>query len=642
MAGGLNRSSAKNTPRARRPVLAIWLVLVLLLLLVGCAKYNTFYNARRAFDNAEHVREQAIKNHEDPPEPAGAQLQDYQEAIRKAQKILDDYPGHSLTDDALFLQAKAHNRLSSYRQSIKKLDLLFLNFPATEHMEEALYIQALNYLMIGAVDRSQEFLDQLDREFPESKFQSETLKVSGDNAYALEDWEAAARNYEAYLAEHGQDENADRIGVKLAECYWELEEYLKASEVLQTVQQNTTSQELAFRARLLLARVHVRLDDFEMVERLTRELEEEASVYNASGEVVLIQAESLVAQGRGEEAAPLIESMPEEWGTPKVKARAADILGYLYMQRGDLEAAAEQFGIAVRGRDQLDDYNRTRRLDQNLNDYLSAENALVDARVERIPRLKLLQANAMLFGFNRPDAAAHLFAAAGVDSAADSLLAPRGLYGAVVVYRDYLDLPDSAAYYGDRLLDAYPDSPQAFEYRKGPEGDLLSYLLARQDSLQAAHLASLTPEELEALEKVDFLDTEQRAGGPKVHAGVRRRMVYLSRRPNMLFEPPEGAVEAARRRQETRLKEEAESAAETAATDERLRQEGAFGSAVEDSSFVPSTEFGLPSTSPQDSLLIGPVPGGTGAPPPAQDQKPDEKKEEKKEEEKDKSRFDLR
>ena len=557
--------------------MALWLALVLLLVLAGCAKYNTFYNARRAFDDAEHVREEAIKNHQDPPEPAGAQLQDYQEAIHKAQKILDDYPGHSLTDDALFLQAKAHNRLSSFRQSIKKLDLLFLNFPASEYMEEAIYIQALNYLMIGAVDRSQEFLDQLAREYPDSKFQSETLKVSGDNAYALEDWEGAARSYELYLQEHRQDANADRIGVKLAECYWELEEYQKASEFLRMVQENTTSQELAFRARLLLARVHVRLGDFEVVEALARELEEEAEVYSAEGEVVLIQAESLVAQGRGEEAAPLIESMPADWGTPKVKARAADILGYLYMQRGDLEAASAQFRTAVGGRDQLDDYNRTRRLDENLKDYLNAETALVDARPERVPRLKLLQANAMLFGFNRPGEAARLFATAGVDSAADSLLAPRGLYGAVVVYRDYLDQPDSATYYGDLLVDRFPESPQAFEYQSGPEGDLLSYLLARQDSLQAAHLASLSPEELADLEKVDFLDTGARGGAGKVQLGVRRRMVYLSRRPNLLFEPPEGAVEAARERHEARLKQEVESAAETAATDERLRQEGAFG-----------------------------------------------------------------
>lgn len=640
----MNRTATGSKRRPGRLILTLWLVLVLLLSVVGCAKYNTFYNARRAFDDAEHVREEALKNHQDPPEPAGAQLQAYQEAIRKAQKILDDYPGHSLTDDALFLQAKAHNRLSSFRQSIKKLDLLFLNFPASEYQEEAIYIQALNYLMIGALDRSQEYLDRLAREFPESRFQSETLKVSGDNAYALEDWETAATSYEAYLADHSQDRDSDRIGLKLAECYWEMEDYLKASEVLQTVQNNTLSQELAFRARLLRARVHVRLADFEIVELLTRELEGEASIYSASGEVVLIQAESLVAQGRGEEAAPLIESMPEDWNTPMVKARAADILGYLYMQRGDLEEAATEFEIAVRGRDELDDYNQTRRLNQNLKDYLAAEQSLVDARPERVPRLKLLQANAMLFGFNRPAEAARLFAAAGVDSAADSLLAPRGLYGAVVVYRDHLDMPDSAAFYGDRLVRDYPESPQAFEYQAGPDEDLLSFLLARRDSVQAANLAALSPEELEALQKIETPAGETRTGGGRALAGVRRRMIYLARRDNLVFAPSEAELEEARQRQEARLREQVQEDAENAATDARLREEGAFGTTFPDSLTAPPGTGGgeLPTTVPADSLFIGPIPGPAGVQP-APAPQPDEKKKDKKEEkEEEQGGFDLR
>ena len=107
------------------------LAVLLLVALAGCAKYNTYYNAKKAFDQAELVRTEAIRKHEDPPKPAGLQKTDYETAIQKAQKVLDEYPGHDLTDDALFLQAKAWHRLESYRMSIRKLDLLFRNFPAT-------------------------------------------------------------------------------------------------------------------------------------------------------------------------------------------------------------------------------------------------------------------------------------------------------------------------------------------------------------------------------------------------------------------------------------------------------------------------------------------------------------------------------
>lgn len=520
-----------------------------LLVVAGCAKFNTYFNAKKHFDQAENVREEAIRNHQDPPKPSGAQKTDYDTAIRKAQKILDEYPGHSLTDDALFLQAKAYHRLESYRMSIRKFDLLFTNFPATPFQEEALYLQALNYLLIGGIARSQEYLDRLASSFPESEYQAETLKVSGDNAFKLENWEEAVVAFTEYLENHPEAQERDRIGLRLARCYWELQDYFGAQEVLQEVSANTTSAELGFRTRLLHARVNVKIEDFEVADVLVTSLKDEAQIYQAQGEVQLVEAESLIGQGRGADASPLLENMPTEWETPVVKARANDMLGYLYLERGELEEAKIGFTNALRRKDDLDDPERTRRLNENLTDYLAADKSLIDAPPERIPRLKLLQANAMLFGFQRPSEAAQLYVSAGADSAADSTIAPRALFGAVITYRDYLDEPDSAEIYRTDLIDRFPDSPQAFELSQAGGGDLLGYLLDRQQNEQQIRLANLTDDERAAL----TAELEAAATGPTAATvavpGLRRRMVYLSRRPNLLFEPPQVAVDALAARQ---------------------------------------------------------------------------------------------
>ena len=58
------------------------------------------------WDMTPRAIDRALRRHEDPPVPGGAQRTDYETAVHKAQKILDEYPGHSLTDDALFLQLK--------------------------------------------------------------------------------------------------------------------------------------------------------------------------------------------------------------------------------------------------------------------------------------------------------------------------------------------------------------------------------------------------------------------------------------------------------------------------------------------------------------------------------------------------------
>jgi len=551
----VRRGSAANRPRFRTPrrVGPVLILLVVVLIAAGCAKYNTYYNAKKAFDNAEFVRDEAIRKHQDPPTPTGKQKTDYELAIQKSQKVLDEYPGHGLTDDALFLQAKSYHRLESYRQSIRNLDLLFTNFPQTEYLEESLYIAALNYLLIGGLDRSQEYLDRLSKLYPESKYQAETLKVSGDNAFALRDWEGAVESYEQYLALDAKIQERDRIGLKLARCFWELDDYGSAAEVLQEVGGTTVSAELGFRARLLRARVHVRMGDFEVAELLLGELRTEAPVYRSQGEVALAEAENLIAQGKGDEASPLLENMPPEWETPTVKAKAADMLGYLYMERGELDNAREKFQAALVKRDELEDYEATRRLSDHLKEYLAAENALPDASGERVARLQLLQANALLFGFDRPEDAAALYVAAGADTAADSTIAARALYGAYFTYDRFLDNPDSAAIFRTALIEKYPDSPQAFEVQAGEDSDLLGFLLAQREIAQAERFANLTEEERAALESEVDITAGLGATARDIQAGVRRRMVYLSRRPHIVFPPPQVALDAASQRQAAAL-----------------------------------------------------------------------------------------
>ncbi len=606
-----------------------------ILFLVGCAKYNTYYNAKRSFDNAEHVREEALRQHQDPPKPAGAQKSDYDNAVRKAQKILDEYPGHSLTDDALFLQAKSYYRLESYRMSIRKFDLLFTNFPQTPYLEEALYLTALDYLLIGAVDRSQEYLDRLAKLYPESKYQAETRKVSGDNSFALEDWETAAGNYRDYLDLDSEIEERDRVGLKLARCYWEMEDYPSAAEVLQEVSDNTTSADLGFEARLLRARVHVRMGDFEVVDPLLAELQDQARVYSAQGEVLLVEAESLVSQGRGDEASPLLESMPAEWETPAVKARAADLLGYLYLERGQLEDARAQFQTAMLKRDELDDENRTRLLNNNLQDYLAAEAVLPDASPDRVPGLKLLQANAMLFGFDQPTVAASLYLQAAADSAADGSVTARALYGAYLTYDQFLDKPDSGAIFARELEENFPESPQAYEIRSGSGSNLFGYLLARREVEQQERWANLTDEERAALEEEsDFSGT---LGSSLARLpGIRRRMVYLSRRPNLVFEPPERAVAAAQVRQTQALEAATRNMAARGAADSlRVSNAARDSSATRTDPPGPAVEGTVGAGLEAEGAVDGEDAGGTAEPEGGEDsQEKDEEEDEEEDEEK--------
>jgi TolA-binding protein len=513
MRAPVRRSGLPGLPRPRwrrrGPLVAVAL-LGAALLVAGCAKYNTFYNASKFFRQAEQEREDRIKAGQDPTEISGNQKKNYDDAIKKCQNVLDEYQGSGLTDDALFMMAKAYHRLQSYRMSIRKFDLLFANFPATEYQEEALFLQALNHMFIGDVTGSNELLERLSKTYPESRFQAEALRSSGENSFTLEDWEGAATAFREYLTRFPSSHDADRITYQLAQCLWELEQFGEAETLLQDLAGRAESKELAFRARLLRARCLYSLGRHEETAALVDRLRSEAETFTADGEVTLVEAENLHVEGRDEEAAPLLENMPQEWLIRDVAPRVNDLLGWIYFRRWDLDEARQRFQDAVRGATLLEDPDATRQLLRMLQDYLAAEQSLGDAKPERVPGLKLLQANALLFGMERPRLALEKYLEIAGLAAADSATVARALYGAYVVYDRHLALPDSAQLMAARLETEYPTSPQAFQLRTGGGEDLLTYLLELQEQERekarasgetpAAPASALTQEQAAAVE----------------------------------------------------------------------------------------------------------------------------------------------
>lgn len=506
-----------------------------LLVAAGCAKYNTYYNAKKAFDEAEHQRAESIKSGADVETASRGQQQKYELAIDKSKKLLRDYPGHGLTDDALFLMGKSYHRLASYRESVRRLDQLFTNFPATEFMEEAVFLQAVNYLMLGDASRSQDLLDRLARQYPDSRFRSEALRSSGDNAFALERWTEAADSYSRFLERFPEAENWDDSALRMAESLWELARFEEAAEVLDDVLARSLNADRVFRARLLMARCRVRLGEYETVDEQVSLLKNQAEIYAKQGDVTLVEAENLIARGDLDGGMAMLLGMPDDQADARdVKAVRADMLGYGYIQQGDLEKAKESFSDAVTGGEILEDIDGTRLLLETIKDYLAAEGQLPDADPPRAATLRLIKANALLFGFDRPREALDTYAAVAADTAADSTAAPRALYGAMLVYENWFQQPDSAAIYRDELNARYPESPQAYQAQTGETADLLAFLLQQEEA------------RLEVMRSDSTLTTDQLTGSGRSHGGrgtgLRRRMVYFHRRDNLVFPAPEAAL----------------------------------------------------------------------------------------------------
>ena len=217
--------------------------------------------------------------------------------------------------------------------------------------------------------------------------------------------------------------------------------------------------------------------------------------------------------------------------------------------------------------------------------------------------MRLTQANALLFGFDRPEQAYDLFVQVAADTAADTTLVPRALYGAMLLQETHFGQPDSAAHYAQLLQENFPDSPQAYQARSGVESDLLSFLL--QQELAAQRIAAE-----ERGESMFQPQIETRPGSGR-GSGLRRQMIYLQHRSNLVFEPPPAAVAALAGRREGQLR----------AAQEALREADSSPSGPAAGSDADTLATAPPETSvvhdAMDHSVLGPAPVDTleAAPP---------------------------
>lgn len=104
---------------------------VALWLTAGCVYWNTFYNAKKAFNEAEKWRKAASFG-------AGRVKTDlYEKAIDKSLKVVEHYPNSKYYDDALFVLGASYFYLKRYVASERRLRELLANYGDSEYAKEA-------------------------------------------------------------------------------------------------------------------------------------------------------------------------------------------------------------------------------------------------------------------------------------------------------------------------------------------------------------------------------------------------------------------------------------------------------------------------------------------------------------------------
>ncbi len=197
------------TKPTKNSLKSLLLLVLLLSFAAGCIYYNTFFNARKAFNDAEKARKESSY---DRPRINTTQ---YKKAIEKSLKVVENYPNSKWYDDALYLLAVSYYYTKQYVKSERRCREILANYPDSKYATEARLYQAKALLQQNYVSEAMELFKELfDSEEVKKGYKSEAAMALGAYHFDNRSYDEANRYFMAVRDSLGSDQ-----GKKVAQNY---------------------------------------------------------------------------------------------------------------------------------------------------------------------------------------------------------------------------------------------------------------------------------------------------------------------------------------------------------------------------------------------------------------------------------------
>jgi len=164
----------------------LFIVCCLLILSQGCVYFNTFYNGRKAFNEAESARKASLSRGRQVIQSAR-----YQIAVDKSLKVIENHPNSGYYDDALFILGVSYYYLKQYGKSERRLRELMANYQDSKYYDDAtLYLAKTKLLQEDESDATEIFEDIFRGNYNKS-FKSEAALALGQYYFDLKEYDKA-------------------------------------------------------------------------------------------------------------------------------------------------------------------------------------------------------------------------------------------------------------------------------------------------------------------------------------------------------------------------------------------------------------------------------------------------------------------
>ncbi|MEW5994578.1 MAG: tetratricopeptide repeat protein [Candidatus Zixiibacteriota bacterium] len=441
----------------------------------SCVYYNTFFHAKQAFNQAEEARKNS------PPERPTIRTTEYNRAIEKSLKVVENYPNSKYYDDALYVLAASYFYTKQYRKAERRARELLTNYPESKYALDARLYLAKARLEQLDIEAAMETFTELFESDIERDVKTEAAMALGTFHFENKRYADAQRYFLAVrdsLGSKHQQKVAQRFIADGHFNRFQFQDALGAYlQMLGMDPDNNEKYHALFRAAQCSYRLYRIADGQDYLEALAQD----EIYFDSLGILKLSLAEGYELEDDLDQAEALYQEVVDEEKIRRVAAEAAYNLGLIYQFDYDnLKKAKEYYDKVVEldrssemGQDALQRAGDIAKLESFTRaelDTAATQDAIDDAAYTQYQLAELYW-----FKLNKPDTAM-LELQYIIDSLPAAYDAPKAMIALAEMVRDHEGDSGKADSILHEMLVRYPHSdfvPEALENLglKGTEAD---------------------------------------------------------------------------------------------------------------------------------------------------------------------------
>jgi len=428
------------------------------ILTISCAYYNTLFNAKRYYRQAERIR-----NESDSKELPGQARSLYSRVIKKTAKVLKYYPQHKCVDEALLVMGMAFYRQGEYEPALRKFKELTINYPNSIFVGKGFLGMGLIYYSMDNLEKAEEIFNKLLKGadiINIEDIQDDALFMLAEIYKGKNNLSKSIDIYGLVIKQYKKSDKRQQAQYSIAECLFAMGKHGEAFQAYDQVKRYKGTKNMIYKSRYKMGECLIKQDKIHNAVDLYNTLleNEKNEKYFARIKLKLASCHELLQDFKKADQA--YERIIQEHPRTAEASEAYYNRGIIYRDHlEDYSKAEEYFDMAVIEYSGTSLQEKAWKQKENLEKFnMYSREIYKDSGDSTILGSRLKLAELYLFTLGKVDSALAQYNFIA-EKFPHSEYAPRALYARGWIYENKFKDTKKAKEVYDKILAEYPSSP---------------------------------------------------------------------------------------------------------------------------------------------------------------------------------------